>query len=90
MGGDARAGLAAADRALATATAAQPWTAEVHRLRGAFLEALGAPPAEIEAELRRAAEAAERAGAVAFEERLRNGWSSSMPPDDHRRAAHNR
>ena len=88
VGGDARAGLAAADRALATATAAQPWTAEVRRQRGAFLKALGAPAAEIEAELRRAAEAAERAGAVAFEERLRNGWSSSMPPDDHHRPAH--
>jgi DNA-binding SARP family transcriptional activator len=93
--GDAQAGLKAADRALRTSNGAQPWAAEVHRLRGAFLHALDAPPTDVDAELRRAAQLAEEAGAVALaarlersEERLGNGWSSSMPPDDGLRTAH--
>ena len=71
------------------ATAAQPWAAEIRRLRATFLHALGAPPAQVAAELQRAVEAAEEQGAVVFaarakrsEERLGNGWSSTMRPHD--------
>jgi DNA-binding SARP family transcriptional activator len=97
LAGDAQAGVAAADRALRTGNRAQPWEAEIRRLRGAFLHALGAPPAQVEAELGRAAAIAEgeRAGALAAraretlarvgaerpEERLGNGWASRMPPN---------
>ena len=42
LAGDARAGLAAADRARRTGNRAQPWAAEIERLRGAFQDALGA------------------------------------------------
>jgi hypothetical protein len=38
VAGDAQAGIEAADRALRTTNAAQPWTAEVRRLRSAFQE----------------------------------------------------
>ena len=90
VAGDARTGIAAADLALQTSNGAQPWSAEVHRLRGAFLHALGAPRAEVEAELRRATDVAEAQGARALAararetlalgraersgERLGNGW----------------
>ena len=87
VAGDARAGLAAADRALATSNGAQPWACEVHRLRGEFLRALGAPASEVDAALARGDAAAARAGAVALAERsgerLGNGWPESMPLDDH-------
>ena len=54
--------------------------------------AVGAARAQPAAAEQAAAEqlAAERAAAVAFEERLRNGWSSSMPPDDHCRSVQHR
>jgi hypothetical protein len=97
VAGDARAGLAAADRALQTGGGAPPWDAEVHRLRGEFLLALGAPTAEVETELRRAVKVADDGGALALADRAReslarvgaersgerfgNGWSSSMPPN---------
>ena len=88
--GDPRAGLAAADRVAQTGNGAQPWAAEIRRLRATFLDALDAPPAEVEAELRRAVEAAEEQGAAAFaararrsEERLGNGRSSTMRPHAH-------
>ena len=87
VAGEARAGLTAADRALATSNGAQPWACEVHRLRGEFLRALGAPSSEVDDALARGAAAAARAGAVALAERsgerLGNGWSESMALDDH-------
>ncbi len=39
IAGDARAGLAAADRALQTGNRAQPWTTEIERMRALFLRA---------------------------------------------------
>jgi hypothetical protein len=69
LAGDARTGVAAADRALRLGNGAQPWGAEIRRLRDAFLAT---------------------AGAERPEERLGNGWSSTMRPipDDVRRAEH--
>ena len=87
--GDPRAGLAAADRGARTGNDGQPWAAEIRRLRATFREALGAPPAQVAAELQRAVEAAEEQGAVVFaarakrsKERLGNGRSSTMRPHD--------
>jgi tetratricopeptide (TPR) repeat protein len=67
VAGDARTGLAAADWALAWGDADRLWEAETRRLRAAFLAALGAPGAEIEAELGRALQIASRQGARLFE-----------------------
>lgn len=64
--GDARAGLAAADRALAMG-GARLWDAEAHRLRAAFLVALGAAPDEVERTLERAQAVAHAQGATVFE-----------------------
>lgn len=64
---DPRAGLAVADRALAMGGAARIWEAEVRRRRAEFLAALGAPAAEVEAELRRALGVARRQGARMLE-----------------------
>jgi len=64
--GDARAGLAAADRALAMG-GARLWEAEVRRLRAEFLAALGASSEDIEAEIACALEVARRQGAKMFE-----------------------
>jgi hypothetical protein len=91
---DAQAGMAAADRALRTTNAAQPWGAEVRRLRAVFLHATGAPRAQVEAELRCAIQLAHSQGAQVLavraretldglgmersEERLGNGWSARM------------
>jgi hypothetical protein len=69
--GEAEAGLAAAEEALAMGGGTELWEAEIHRLRAGFLAALGAPAQEVEAELRRAIEAARRQGARAFERRAR-------------------
>ncbi len=73
--GDARTGLAAADRALGTGV--RLWDAEAHRFRAVFLEALGASRTDVEAELAYAIEIARRQGAKTFEERaeaaLKNG-----------------
>jgi hypothetical protein len=90
VAGDARTGIEAADLALQTSNGAQPWGAEVHRLRGAFLHAMGSPFAEVEIELRQAIDVAEAQGARALAtraretlalaraersgERLGNGW----------------
>lgn len=52
--GDPRLGLATAERLLAMGKAAGLWQAEAHRARAEFLAAVGAPPGEIEAALRRA------------------------------------
>ena len=65
--GDARTGLAAAERALGMGGAARVWEAEARRLRTEFLVALGAPAAEIEAELERALATARRQELKAFE-----------------------
>ncbi|HWH05995.1 MAG TPA: hypothetical protein VNT23_06135 [Gaiellaceae bacterium] len=69
--GDAKAGLVAADEALAMGGGVQLWEAEIRRLRASFLDALGAAPAEVEAELVRAIEIAERQRARPFELRAR-------------------
>jgi DNA-binding SARP family transcriptional activator len=52
--GDARSGLAAADRALAAGDGVLTWESEIRRLRAEFLAGLGAPPADVAAELDRA------------------------------------
>jgi tetratricopeptide (TPR) repeat protein len=95
LGGDPRAGLAAAERAIALGGGAQLWEAEFRRLRGKCLAALGAPAAEVEAEYVRALAVAERQDARALalrarrnldelrterpEERPGNGASRTMP-----------
>jgi DNA-binding SARP family transcriptional activator len=63
---DARAGLGAADDALAIANV-RLWEAEARRLRADFLAAAGAPPGEIAAELGRALDIARRQRAKLFE-----------------------
>lgn len=68
--GDARSGLAAADRALAMEGGIGPWEAEARRLRAEFLATLGATRAEVEAEIARARDVARRQGAKSFEERI--------------------
>lgn len=65
--GDARAGLAAADRVLAAGDNVRTWEAEARRLRGEFLATLGAPAGEVEAELERAVATARRQGARMLE-----------------------
>jgi hypothetical protein len=67
--GDARAGLAAADRALGLGDHVRTWESEARRLRGEFLAALGAPTAEVTAELDAALGLARRQGARALERR---------------------
>ena len=67
VAGDARAGLAVADRALAWGAADRIWEAEARRLRAEFLASLGAAAKEVEAELRRALAVARRQGAKMFE-----------------------
>ena len=69
--GTAKAGVAAADEALEMGGGAQLWEPETRRLRAEFLAALGAARQEVEAELTRALEAAERQGARAFARRAR-------------------
>src|SRR5262249_8063866 len=63
---DASAGLAAADRTLATAGAVRVFEAEVRRLRAEFLATLHGSPDEITAELERARAISHQQGAVAF------------------------
>lgn len=70
--GEAQAGLAAAEEMLELGGGAQLWEAETRRLRAEFLAALGAAPQEVEAELTRALEVAQRQGARSFELRARN------------------
>jgi DNA-binding SARP family transcriptional activator len=65
--GDARAGLAAADRVLAVEDNVRTWEAEARRLRGEFLAALGAPGGEVAAELEQAVATARRQGARMLE-----------------------
>jgi DNA-binding SARP family transcriptional activator len=61
--GDARAGLAAAGRALDPDDRVRVWESEARRLRGEFLARLGAPAAEVETELELALRVARRQGA---------------------------
>lgn len=67
VAGDARTGLAAADRALAAGDAARIWEAETRRLRAEFLVALGGSVDEIETEFGRALAVARRQGAISLE-----------------------
>ena len=65
--GDARVGLAAADRVLAAEDNVRTWEAEARRLRGEFLAALGAPVGEVGTALERAVATARRQGARMLE-----------------------
>jgi hypothetical protein len=65
--GDAKSGLATADRSLAFGDGVTTWESETRRLRAEFLATLGAPPAEIAAELDRALVVARRQHARLFE-----------------------
>jgi DNA-binding SARP family transcriptional activator len=65
VAGDARTGLAAAERAIGLDVSL--WEAESRRLRAEFLAALDAPQDEIEAELERALQTARHQGARALE-----------------------
>jgi DNA-binding SARP family transcriptional activator len=67
--GDARTGLTAAARALASSDDARLWESEIRRHRAEFSAALGAPADEVVAELERALEIARRQGAIALERR---------------------
>ncbi len=64
---DARAGLAAAERALEMGGAARVWEAEARRLRAEFLAKLGSSAQTIEVEFERALVVARRQGAKMFE-----------------------
>jgi adenylate cyclase len=68
--GDARAGLAAADRLLAAGGGVRVWEAEARRLRAEFLAALGAGGDDVEAELDAALQVARRQQARSFELRV--------------------
>jgi hypothetical protein len=67
VAGDAKGGLAAADRVLAAADNVHTWEAEARRLRGEFLAALGAPAGQVTDELERAIRTARRQGARMLE-----------------------
>jgi DNA-binding SARP family transcriptional activator len=67
LAGAAQTGLTEADRALALGDAGRLWEAETRRLRAEFLAALGAPAAEVEAELERALAIARDQGAKMLE-----------------------
>jgi hypothetical protein len=69
VSGDARAGLSAADRMLGEHRGVRLWESEAHRQRAGFLAALGAPAAEVEAELALALDVARAQGAKLFERR---------------------
>jgi hypothetical protein len=65
------AGLALAGEALGIGRGTELWESEIRRLRATFLAALGAPAAEVTADLEQALAVARRQGARAFEERIR-------------------
>lgn len=77
VAGDPSGGLVAADDALGMG-GTRIWEAENRRLRAVFLAALGAPPAEVEAELNRARDAARLQGAVAFQPRVERSRSDLL------------
>lgn len=88
---DARAGFAAAERALAMGGAARVWEAEARRLRAEFLTVLGAPANEVDAELERALEVARCQGAKMFELRtLASLLRHRMERGDGRKASETR
>ena len=64
--GDAAAGLAVADEAIAMCRAGRTWEAEARRLRAEFLRTLSGSSSESEAELARALDVARRQGAALF------------------------
>jgi hypothetical protein len=64
--GDAAAGLAVTDEALAAGDGVATWAAELRRMRAEFLAALGAPSAQISLELDRALAIADRQDAALF------------------------
>jgi DNA-binding SARP family transcriptional activator len=68
---DTRAGLAAADRALALCGEVRLWEAEIRRCRAELRAALGGPAAEVTAELEHALRIAQRQGAALLERRAR-------------------
>jgi hypothetical protein len=87
MAGEARTGLAAAERMLAMGDAAGLWRAEAHRMRAEFLAALEASEQEVEAEFHRALQTARshdarslelRAATSLLGYRLRQGDSPAM------------
>jgi tetratricopeptide (TPR) repeat protein len=67
MAGDARAGLAAAERLLALGEAAGLWQAEAHRMRADFRATLGCSDEEVAAELEQALGIARNQGARSLE-----------------------
>jgi hypothetical protein len=71
IAGKPRAGLELASEALGMGRGAELWEAEIRRLRADFLATLGAPAAEVTAELERALAVARRQQARAFERRIR-------------------
>jgi hypothetical protein len=79
VAGEAEHGLALADEALRMGHGAEVWEAEIRRLRATFLAAVGAPAAEVDAELRRAVAVARRQGARAFELRARETLAERQP-----------
>jgi hypothetical protein len=70
IAGEARAGLALADAAVAMGRGAELWEAEIRRLRAGFVVSLDGCPEDVEAELQCALAVARRQGARAFEERI--------------------
>jgi hypothetical protein len=64
---DAGTGLAAADRLRTESQGVRLWEAEAHRFRAQFLNAQGAPPVAVEAELHAALAVARSQGAKLFE-----------------------
>ncbi len=67
VAGEARVGLAAAERMIAMSAGPRLWDAEAHRLRAEFLAVLGGPEQEIEAEFDRANHVAQQQGARSLE-----------------------
>jgi adenylate cyclase len=67
VAGEARMGLATAERLLAMGEAAGVWEAEAHRCRADFLATFDAPAPEVEAEFDRALRAARLQGARSLE-----------------------
>jgi DNA-binding SARP family transcriptional activator len=83
--GDPGAGLAAADRALGLGDHVRTWESETRRLRGEFLAELGAPTAEVDAQLERAFRLARRQGAKMLELRAATSLLRHRLGANHRR-----
>lgn len=82
VAGDARRGLAAAERALAASDPARLWRAEVLRLRAEFMSALGHPAADVESGFEAAAVLAGQQGALMLELRALSSllrWQRQRP-----------